>query len=146
MADEEDIAALVIDNGSGMCKGKFRCWEVPLAVAVRGRKRRDIHRAKQLSRPWTHPAASWSFKISRLAFWVLLAGNDQPTDRAYFMERIVVDPRSPIGTGGSGIHGGAMGSSSKNDRAGRHQHHSPAGRRASWSSIEFYSDPYIIYA
>ena len=22
MADEEDIAALVIDNGSGMCKGK----------------------------------------------------------------------------------------------------------------------------
>ena len=23
MADEEDIAALVIDNGSGMCKGKF---------------------------------------------------------------------------------------------------------------------------
>ena len=24
MADEEDIAALVIDNGSGMCKGKFK--------------------------------------------------------------------------------------------------------------------------
>ena len=24
MADEEDIAALVIDNGSGMCKGEFR--------------------------------------------------------------------------------------------------------------------------
>ena len=24
MADEEDIAALVIDNGSGMCKGKYR--------------------------------------------------------------------------------------------------------------------------
>jgi hypothetical protein len=23
MADEEDIAALVIDNGSGMCKGKI---------------------------------------------------------------------------------------------------------------------------
>jgi hypothetical protein len=23
MADEEDIAALVIDNGSGMCKGRF---------------------------------------------------------------------------------------------------------------------------
>lgn len=23
MADEEDIAALVIDNGSGMCKGKL---------------------------------------------------------------------------------------------------------------------------
>jgi len=23
MADDEDIAALVIDNGSGMCKGKF---------------------------------------------------------------------------------------------------------------------------
>ena len=25
MADEEDIAALVIDNGSGMCKGKLMC-------------------------------------------------------------------------------------------------------------------------
>ena len=24
MADEEDIAALVIDNGSGMCKGKIQ--------------------------------------------------------------------------------------------------------------------------
>lgn len=23
MADDEDIAALVIDNGSGMCKGEF---------------------------------------------------------------------------------------------------------------------------
>ena len=23
MADDEDIAALVVDNGSGMCKGKF---------------------------------------------------------------------------------------------------------------------------
>jgi len=31
MADDEDIAALVIDNGSGMCKGtsfacEFRVW------------------------------------------------------------------------------------------------------------------------
>ena len=26
MADEEDIAALVIDNGSGMCKGKLNIF------------------------------------------------------------------------------------------------------------------------
>jgi hypothetical protein len=25
MSDDEDIAALVIDNGSGMCKGMIRC-------------------------------------------------------------------------------------------------------------------------
>ena len=32
MADDEDIAALVIDNGSGMCKGTFR---FATAVALR---------------------------------------------------------------------------------------------------------------
>lgn len=26
MADDEDIAALVVDNGSGMCKGEF-CFD-----------------------------------------------------------------------------------------------------------------------
>ena len=26
MADDEDIAALVVDNGSGMCKGKSFTW------------------------------------------------------------------------------------------------------------------------
>jgi hypothetical protein len=34
--DEEDIAALVIDNGSGMCKGKYKklkeCAEVESTV------------------------------------------------------------------------------------------------------------------
>ena len=33
MADEEDIAALVIDNGSGMCKGKLVAI---MRYAVRG--------------------------------------------------------------------------------------------------------------
>jgi hypothetical protein len=28
MADDEDIAALVVDNGSGMCKGKSKAAEV----------------------------------------------------------------------------------------------------------------------
>jgi len=32
MADEEDIAALVIDNGSGMCKGKFSRDNAAVAV------------------------------------------------------------------------------------------------------------------
>lgn len=26
MSEEEDIAALVIDNGSGMCKGMYMHW------------------------------------------------------------------------------------------------------------------------
>jgi hypothetical protein len=26
MSDDEDIAALVIDNGSGMCKGMLQYW------------------------------------------------------------------------------------------------------------------------
>ena len=40
MADEEDIAALVIDNGSGMCKGKFqRCG---VLSTLRLRRRDDV--------------------------------------------------------------------------------------------------------
>ena len=27
MSDDEDIAALVVDNGSGMCKGEWRWWK-----------------------------------------------------------------------------------------------------------------------
>lgn len=32
MADEEDIAALVIDNGSGMCKAGFAGDDAPRSV------------------------------------------------------------------------------------------------------------------
>jgi len=28
MADDEDIAALVVDNGSGMCKGVLLLWTI----------------------------------------------------------------------------------------------------------------------
>ena len=27
MSDDEDIAALVVDNGSGMCEGEWRWWK-----------------------------------------------------------------------------------------------------------------------
>ena len=37
MADDEDIAALVVDNGSGMCKGESIC-RLPDLV--------DVHRSK----------------------------------------------------------------------------------------------------
>jgi hypothetical protein len=41
MSDDEDIAALVVDNGSGMCKGKLRLILSDIAVNT---KRRGRHR------------------------------------------------------------------------------------------------------
>ena len=41
MADDEDIAALVVDNGSGMCKGESICKMPDLA---------DVHRSKMTTR------------------------------------------------------------------------------------------------
>ena len=40
MADEEDIAALVIDNGSGMCKGKFK--QCGVLSRIRWRRRKEV--------------------------------------------------------------------------------------------------------
>ena len=34
MSDDEDIAALVIDNGSGMCKGTSSCEVTPEPCGV----------------------------------------------------------------------------------------------------------------
>ena len=41
MADDEDIAALVVDNGSGMCKGESVCDMIDLVF---------VHRSKMTTR------------------------------------------------------------------------------------------------
>ena len=41
MADDEDIAALVVDNGSGMCKGESVCEMIDLVF---------VHRSKMTTR------------------------------------------------------------------------------------------------
>jgi len=45
MADEGDVAALVVDNGSGMCKAGFAGDDAPRAVfpSIVGRPRHQVH-------------------------------------------------------------------------------------------------------
>jgi hypothetical protein len=42
MADDEDIAALVVDNGSGMCKGTF---DLILSLSSRAIWNHSAHKA-----------------------------------------------------------------------------------------------------
>ena len=72
MADEEDIAALVIDNGSGMCKGKFATmWYAvkdPMA-ATRGSESCPGRRNAGTS--WGGIAGNQSTKLSgTIWFWL----------------------------------------------------------------------------
>lgn len=44
MSDEEDVTALVVDNGSGMCKAGFAGDDAPRAVfpSIVGRPRHQV--------------------------------------------------------------------------------------------------------
>lgn len=45
MADDQDVSALVVDNGSGMCKAGFAGDDAPRAVfpSIVGRPRHQVH-------------------------------------------------------------------------------------------------------
>lgn len=47
---DEDIAALVVDNGSGMCKAGFAGDDAPRAVfpSIVGRPRHQVHTARRI--------------------------------------------------------------------------------------------------
>ena len=54
MSDDEDIAALVVDNGSGMCKGKQRLILSDIAdnAIQRGRHRHNSTKAMITEMEW----------------------------------------------------------------------------------------------
>ena len=56
MADDEDIAALVIDNGSGMCKGTSEMAEDRIGCALNGGRRG----ADEVTTTVIPPQAEWS--------------------------------------------------------------------------------------
>ena len=90
MADEEDIAALVIDNGSGMCKGKYRRGG---QEGSRGRGRGAPRRAGGGRRIWPAWGALFPvvFQCTTLFSWAVFG----PWERIPAPPRPAPVPTSP---------------------------------------------------
>ena len=109
MADEEDIAALVIDNGSGMCKGKYRRGGQEGSL---GRGKGAPRRAGGGRRIWPAWGALFPvvFQCTTLFSWAvsgLGSGFPPPRDPPLSQPRSDRAPRCPTEAGGDAATGTA---------------------------------------